>query len=163
MINLPPEIEYEAMPEELATFIATSQLKDSDATEWVIFHSYLVDPETGRCAISPPMLALNFDIAQTVFNSLLENGLEAMRQQFDQAYFARMVDDNDEMRVGIFAEMGEKQYPQEIMIIMDRRKMTYELYDQLYIHSATGKTTVSEITIREKEPSTFPPEKPVIH
>lgn len=162
-MNIPPEIDYEAMPEELANFIATSQLKESDATEWLIFHSYLVDHKTGRCAISPPMLALNFDVAQTVYNSLLENGLESMRQQYDQAYFARMVDNSDEMRVGIFAELNEKQYPLEVMIIMDRRKMTYEMYDQLYIHSTTGKTTVSEFAIREKEPSTFPPEKPILH
>ncbi|EIP9221060.1 hypothetical protein LT875_002507 [Salmonella enterica] len=137
-------IEPEDMPEALEKFAETSELAKSDATEWLIFHTYLIDPETGRCGISPPMLALTWDMALTVFNALMNESLANMSERYDRAYFARIENSPEQLRVGVFAKMGEG-YPVEGMMLMDRRHLTLELYKQFYEHDATGETTVVEM------------------
>ncbi|ENQ1546089.1 hypothetical protein ACEOHC_003901 [Salmonella enterica] len=135
------EVKPEDMPEALETFAETSELSRSDATEWLIFHSYLIDEKTGRCGISPPMLALTWDMALTVFNALMKESLAKMAETYDRAYFARLENSPEQLRVGVFAKMGEG-YPVEGMMLMDRRNLTMDLYNEFYVNGSTGETTV---------------------
>ncbi|EDL8063714.1 hypothetical protein CTA21_16305 [Salmonella enterica] len=132
------------MPAALETFARSSELAQTDAAEWLVFHSFLIDEESGRCGISPPMLAMTWDMAQTVFNSMLQESLAKMSEQYDQAWFARMVNTPQELHVGVFPKQGEG-YPLEVMMLMDRRHMTMERYKEFYEKHATGETTVMEM------------------
>lgn len=133
---------------EFELMAKTSQLADSDAKEWLVLHSYLTDKETGKCAISPPMLALTWDMAVTVFDSLIEAALGNMGRKQGEAFLARLEDTEASLRVGIFAEMSEKAYPEEVFMLLDRRAMTMELYTDMYLKGTTGGTFVAEIPIR---------------
>lgn len=156
-MNRPTKLED--MPSEMATFATTSKLAQSDTQEWLIFHSFLSDEDSGKCAISPPMLALTWEMAQTVFNSLLEAALENMSQQYDRAYFARIEDSGTELRVGVFDQLNEQAYPKEVISLMDRRALSMELYRKYYYEHATGITTVSELPM----PTRAQAAKTVIH
>ncbi|EAB4417321.1 hypothetical protein D7B12_17985 [Salmonella enterica] len=143
------QVDPKDMASALKAFARDSALAKSDATEWLVFHSYLIDAETGRCGISPPMLALTWDVAVVVFNSLLEESLSKMSREHNRAYFARLTNDPDELRVGVFPEMltpeGGGTFPLEAMMIMDRRKLTMDLYNEFYAHHVTGDMSVLEI------------------
>ncbi|EPT1451898.1 hypothetical protein ACVOZ6_003486 [Escherichia coli] len=138
------ETELEDMPEALEQFVETCELRKSDATEWLVFHSYLIDDNSGRCGISPPMLALTWDMAKVVFNSLLEEALENMSRNYDRAFFARMENSPEQLRVGVFPKMGEG-FPIEAIMLMDRRCLTMELYDKFYVQHNTGEMVTKEM------------------
>ncbi|EMD0638828.1 hypothetical protein VPZ60_004244 [Salmonella enterica] len=121
------------------------QLSKGDAVEWVVMHSQLIDPEEHRCAVSPPMLALNWDVARTVFNSLLEAALVQLQQNQDEAWLAKMMDTHSRLQLGLFHEYGPGAIPQELFILMDRRELTAEMYDDLYISGRTGTVEVREL------------------
>ncbi|ELK5289361.1 hypothetical protein Q6670_004028 [Salmonella enterica] len=124
-------------------------LTKGDAVEWVVMHSQLVDSEESRCAVSPPMLALDWEVARTVFNSLLEASLEHMRNMYSEAWLAKLVDDSERLQLGLFTEYGPQAVPQELFILMDRKALTPEMYDDLYISGRTGKVEVRELPLPE--------------
>ena len=147
-------------PEDAGEFLKSSALSQSDAKEWVVIHSFLVSEEEKRCCVSPPMLAMKWEMAETVFNSLLEEGLmNVARNNEGDAYMCRMTDEVDAYRVGIFSRYGTEEVPKEVLAIMDRRALTDELYYELYLRDGVGETTVHEMTI--VPPAA--PTKPVLH
>ncbi|EGD6457271.1 hypothetical protein IAJ44_004332 [Salmonella enterica] len=140
--------------------LVESELAKSDASEWVIIHSFLVDKEERRCCVSPPMLALKWQIAETVFNSLLKEGLmNVARQAEGHAWLARLNNEKDVFRVGIFKEHDPEGVPEEVLMLMDRRSLTDEIYHDLYVKDTTGEVSVVEVPLHAPK---VPP-KPVYH
>lgn len=137
--------------------VEEAALSHSDATEWVIIHSQLLDEDTGRCAMSPPMLSMDWDVAKTVFNSLIEAALGARSSVQDQCWLARLEDEETHLRVGVFDEFGPGVPPSEMFLIMDKRRMTQKLYHDMYVRSATGFSEVREMPFPDA------PKKPVMH
>ncbi|EAM1616291.1 hypothetical protein EU642_21890 [Salmonella enterica] len=147
-------------PEDAGEFLKSSELSQSDAKEWVVIHSFLVDEDERRCCVSPPMLAMKWEMAETVFNSLLEEGLmNVARNNEGDAYMCRMTDEKDAYRIGIFSRYGTEEVPKEVLALLDRRALTDELYYELYLRDGVGETTVHEMTI--VPPAA--PTKPVLH
>lgn len=124
-------------------------LSKGDAVEWVVVHSQLTDMENSRCAVSPPMLALDWGVAKTVFNSLLEASLEHMRHTHSEAWLAKLVDDDERLQLGLFTEYGPQAVPQELFILMDRKALTWEMYDDLYVSGGTGGVEIRELPLPE--------------
>ncbi|EHQ9605739.1 hypothetical protein KS527_004496 [Salmonella enterica] len=132
-------------------------LGHADATEWVVIHSQLLDEESGRCAMSPPMLAMDWGVAKTVLNSLIEAAITSRSSVQDQCWLARLEDEPDSLRIGIFDDFGERVPATEIFLLMDKRKLTQKVYHEMYVKSATGTREVREMPFPE------PPKKPMMH
>ncbi|EDY2030005.1 hypothetical protein GTB64_004447 [Salmonella enterica] len=119
----------------------------AEGKEWLIIHSYLTDPVNKRCCISPPMLAMRWDMAQVVFNSLLEDAVVSTGQKHGSAYLCKLNDEDDVFRVGIFKEYGENMLPEEVLMLMTREAMTDELYFGMYLKDGPGETVISDMVI----------------
>ncbi|EON2339005.1 hypothetical protein ACLLKL_001975 [Escherichia coli] len=142
--------------DDIGTFIRDSVLAGSDATEWVIIHSFLIDDEAGRASVSPPMLAMKWNMGTVIFNSLLEQGMRNVAMTHTDAYLAIMNNEKDVFRLGIYTEKRTDIYPVEVLAMIDRRSLTDEMYHDLYLKEGPGETQVYEIPINpaqaEKEP-----------
>ena len=148
------------MPDQSPDVIKGCELSKSDATEWVVIHSFLVSEDEKRCCVSPPMLALKWEMAQVVFNSLLREGLMNTAQRGDgNAYLCRLNNEKDVFRVGIYNECDPEAVPEEVLMVMDRRSLTDEIYHELYIKDGIGETAVMDVQIVPP----VEPAKPVLH
>ncbi|EBA6160823.1 hypothetical protein BIW22_24865 [Salmonella enterica] len=143
-------------PDQVGLFAQESKLATSDATEWVVIHSYIPDNETERCCVSPPMLALKWEMAQVVFNSLLEESVMNTARKHGDAFICQFNDDPDVLRLGVFKEYGHHVQPEEVMMLMDRRALTDELYFEMYLKDGPGDTVVMEMPVR-------PEAAPIVH
>ncbi|ECZ5235302.1 hypothetical protein AH156_20120 [Salmonella enterica subsp. enterica serovar Enteritidis] len=151
------QYDEEGTIDKAVEMLDQSKLAQTDATEWVIIHSQLLDKETGRCAMSPPMLSMHWDVAKTVYQSLIEAALDARSRTQDECWLALLQDETEVMRAGIFDELGHDVVPQEVFTIMDKRMMTHQLYNDMYVKSATGQREVREMPFPE------PPQKRQFH
>ena len=135
--------------EQARQIIDNCELSRSDATEWLVLHSQLTDPDQRRCAVSPPMLALDFGVAKNIFHSLVHAALEGLSRTHEQAWLAKLVDEGERLQMGIFTEYGPQAVPVEIFILMDRKGLSWEMYDDLYVKGSTGYTEVREMPLPE--------------
>ncbi|ECN9265181.1 TPA: hypothetical protein ACODIZ_003623 [Salmonella enterica subsp. enterica serovar Newport] len=139
--------------DDLGSFVRESKIAASGCSEWVIVHSFLIDEDKGRASVSPPMLALKWEMAQVIFNSLLEEGMRNVAVHFSDAYLAVMDNHDDMFRLGIFPEMSTEVYPLEVLMLLDRRSLSDEMYYDLYLKEGPGETKVYEVPI---DPNTAP-------
>ena len=107
-------------------FAENALVGTTDAVEWVIVHSY---PES----LSPPMLAMNWDQAQLLFNSMLDASLSALEQVRERAAVVCLENDKERLRLGIFTKFGKSAVPNQMILLMDRRSLTQELYENWYL------------------------------
>ncbi|EJG5415741.1 hypothetical protein NAD41_002380 [Salmonella enterica] len=121
--------------------------KSQDTKEWLIIHSFTTDPDDQRCCVSPPMLAMKWEMAQVVFNSLLQEAVINTARQHGDAFLCKMNDEDDLFRVGIFKEYGTEVVPEEVLMLMDRSAMTDELYYEMYMREGPGEPVTREMTI----------------
>lgn len=138
--------------EDVSCFARECNLAKVPADEWVVIHSYLIDEANGRASLSPPMLAMKWDLAEVIFTSLLEEGMKHTAMEYTDAYLVAL-ENNDKMyRVGIFPEKRIDMLPLEVITIMLRSTLTDEMYYDMYVKDGFGDTTVSEVAIRENTP-----------
>ncbi|EIW6162783.1 hypothetical protein MF451_003780 [Salmonella enterica subsp. enterica serovar Saintpaul] len=145
--------------DDIGTFARESKIAASDAKEWVVVHSFLVDEEKGRASVSPPMLALKWEMAQVIFNSLLEQGMRNTAMERHDAYLAVLNDENDVFRLGIFPEKRTDVFPLEVLMLLDRRSLTDEMYYDMYLKEGPGETAVFDVQINPDHA----PKGPVLH
>ncbi|EHS7647088.1 hypothetical protein KWH26_003698 [Salmonella enterica] len=145
--------------DDIGVFLRDAKIASATATEWVVVHSYLVDEEAGRASVSPPMLALKWDMAAVIFNSLLEEGMRNTAIRHRDAWLAVLNNEDDVFRVGIFSKKGPDEYPEEVLMCLDRRSLTEEMYYDMYLKEGPGETIVQDVPIFAKDA----PAKPQLH
>ncbi|ENE5752126.1 hypothetical protein ACFLMW_003806 [Salmonella enterica] len=145
--------------DDIGVFIRDSALAGSDATEWVIIHSFLIDEDKGRASVSPPMLAMKWNMGTVIFNSLLEEAMRNTAINYRDAYLAVLDNEKDVFRLGIFPEKRTDIYPLEVIAMMDRRMLTDDMYFDLYLKEGPGETQVFEMPINPQQA----PKGPVLH
>lgn len=141
----------EVSQDQAATFAEFANVGKGNATEWVVIHMQLIDEETGRCAVSPPMCAMTWEMGKTIFNSLIEAALISLRTR-QHIWLAKLEDSPAALRVGFFPEKRADVVPVELVVLMDKRELTAELYEEMYLKDANCKTFVRELPLPEAAP-----------